>query len=222
LAAIVIHMPHAIDQPERIGRINAVHRAKSLFNGACIMIKHIRLILAIPFLLLAAACSTQSTSSGRGDPELEAKSQRALQRLFDTTPKAAELRNKAIAVVVFPDILKAGLIVGGQGGNGVMYDQKGRVLGYYNVTAVSYGLQAGAQTFSEAIFLMTDSAMSYLNSSDGWSLGVGPSIVVVDEGVAKSLSTTTVQSDVYAFIYGQQGLMAGIGVQGQKISKLNR
>jgi lipid-binding SYLF domain-containing protein len=72
------------------------------------------------------------------------------------------------------------------------------------------------------MFLMNDSAVSYLNSSDGWSVGVGPSIVVVDEGAAKSLTTSTMQSDVYAFIYGQQGLMAGLGVQGQKITKLNR
>jgi lipid-binding SYLF domain-containing protein len=191
-------------------------------KGARIMIKHFRQIVAFPLLLLVAGCSTQSSSSGRGDPELEGKSQRALQNLFDTTPKAQDIRNKALAVLVFPDVLKAGLILGGQGGNGVMYDRQGKVMGYYNVAAVSWGLQAGAQTFSEAMFLMNESALSYLNSSDGWSVGVGPSIVVVDEGAAKSLTTTTMQSDVYAFIYGQQGLMAGLGVQGQKITKLNR
>ncbi|HTK00025.1 MAG TPA: lipid-binding SYLF domain-containing protein [Bordetella sp.] len=186
------------------------------------MIKHLRQIVAIPLLLLVVACSTQSGSSGQGDPELESKSRAALNKLFETTPKAENLRYNAVAVVVFPDILKAGLILGGQGGNGVMFGKKGEVLGYYNVAAVSWGLQAGAQTFSEAMFLMNDSAVSYLNSSDGWSVGVGPSIVVVDEGAAKSLTTSTMQSDVYAFIYGQQGLMAGLGVQGQKITKLNR
>lgn len=186
------------------------------------MIKAFRQLLAIPFLLLAIGCSTQSTSSGSGDPELEAKSQRAMQRLLDTTPKAAELRSKAKAVLVFPDILKAGLIIGAQGGDGVMFSPNGKVLGYYNAAALSYGLQAGAQSYSEAMFLMTDAAISYLDSSDGWSVGVGPSVVVMDEGAAKSLTTTTLQSDVYAFIYGQEGLMAGLGVQGQKITKLNR
>jgi lipid-binding SYLF domain-containing protein len=94
-------------------------------------------------------------------------------------------------------------------------------MGYYNATALSYGLQAGVQSFSEAMFLMTDSAINYLNSSDGWSIGMGPSVVVVDAGMGKSMTTTTLQSDVYAFIYGQQGLMAGLGVQGQKITKIN-
>jgi lipid-binding SYLF domain-containing protein len=75
------------------------------------------------------------------------------------------------------------------------------------------------QSFSEAMFLMSDSAVSYLNSSDGWSVGVGPSVVVVDAGMGKSMTSTTLKSDVYAFIFGQQGLMAGMGVQGQKISK---
>jgi lipid-binding SYLF domain-containing protein len=120
---------------------------------------------------------------------------------------------------VFPDILKAGFLVGAQEGNGVMFGPDGKVMGYYNVTALSYGLQAGAQTFHQAFFLMTPAALSYLNSSDGWSVGMGPSVVVVDEGKAKSMTTTTLQSDVYAFIYGQEGLMAGLGVQGQKITK---
>lgn len=187
------------------------------------MIKNLRLILAIPLLLVAVACSTQKTSSVGGDPQLEASARAALQKLNDTTPKSKELMEKATAILVFPDIMKAGFLVGAQGGNGVMFGPDGKtVLGYYNATALSYGLQAGVQTFSEAMFLMTDSAQSYLASSDGWSVGVGPSIVVVDEGMGRSLTTTTLKSDVYAFIFGQQGLMAGMGVQGQKITKLNR
>ncbi len=187
------------------------------------MIKYLRLIFAIPFLLVAVACSTQQTSSsGGGDPALEAKARTALQKLNDTTPKSKELQTRAKAVLVFPDIVKAGLIVGAQGGNGVMFDADGKVLGYYNATALSYGLQAGVQSFSEAMYFMTDSATSYLAGSDGWSVGMGPSIVVVDEGMGKSMTTTTLKSDVYAFIFGQQGLMAGMGLQGQKITKLNR
>ncbi|MCY0853873.1 lipid-binding SYLF domain-containing protein [Cupriavidus sp. D39] len=157
-----------------------------------------------------------------GDPALEAKARTALQKLNDTTPKSKELQTRAKAVLVFPDIVKAGLIVGAQGGNGVMFDADGKVLGYYNATALSYGLQAGVQSFSEAMYFMTDSATSYLAGSDGWSVGMGPSIVVVDEGMGKSMTTTTLKSDVYAFIFGQQGLMAGMGLQGQKITKLNR
>ena len=98
--------------------------------------------------------------------------------------------------------------------------ENGRVTGVYNNTALSHGLQAGVQTFAEAMFLTTDAAVNYLHSSDGWSIGMGPSVVVIDAGKARSLTTTTLQSDVYAFIFGQQGLMAGLGLQGQKITRL--
>jgi lipid-binding SYLF domain-containing protein len=185
------------------------------------MIKYVRLIFAIPLFLFSVASLAQQTSPGSGDPELEAKAYTALQHLFDTAPRARDLRYQAKAILVFPDILKAGFIVGAQGGKGVMFGPDGKVLGYYTARAVSYGLQAGGQTFSEAMFLMTDSAISYLANSDGWSVGLGPSVVVVDAGMGKSMTSTTLQSDVYAFIYGQQGLMAGLGVQGQKITKFN-
>ena len=102
-----------------------------------------------------------------------------------------------------------------------MFSPDGRVTGYYNLASLSYGLQAGAQTFSEAMFLMNRDALDYLDSSSGWSIGAGPSVVVVDSGMAKDFSSTTLRSDVYAFVYGQAGLMAGIGVQGQKITRVN-
>jgi lipid-binding SYLF domain-containing protein len=187
------------------------------------MITYLRLILAIPFLLLGVACSTQPTStSGAGDPDLDAKGRAALQQLFDTTPKAKDLQYQAKAVLVFPEIVKAGFLVGVQGGKGVLIGSDGKILGYYRNRAISYGLQAGGQKFSEVLFLMTDDAVNYLSASHGWSIGVGPSVVVMDAGMAKSMTTTTMKSDVYAFIFGQKGLMAGMGVQGQKITKLNQ
>jgi len=68
---------------------------------------------------------------------------------------------------------------------------------------------------------MNDAALSYLDKSEGFEIGIGPSIVVVDAGVAKSLTSTTITQDVYAFIFDQKGLMAGIGIQGSKITKLS-
>jgi lipid-binding SYLF domain-containing protein len=88
--------------------------------------------------------------------------------------------------------------------------------------AGSYGLQAGVQKFGYALFLMNDNALQYLNKSDGWELGVGPSIVIVDKGKAKSLTTMTLKDDVYAFIFDQKGLMAGLGIQGSKITRLEK
>ena len=69
---------------------------------------------------------------------------------------------------------------------------------------------------------MTDSALKYLDKSDGWEIGTGPSIVIVDEGMARALTTTTAKDDVYAFFFSQKGLMAGLGLQGSKISKINK
>ncbi len=143
-----------------------------------------------------------------------------MNSLYASTPHAKSLADNSFGILIFPGILKAGFLVGGAGGDGVLFSKDGRVLGYYNVSALSYGLQAGAQNFSEAMFLMTPGAKQYLDSSDGWSVGAGPSVVLADTGMAKDFSTTTVRSDVYAFVFGQTGLMAGLGVQGQKITKL--
>jgi lipid-binding SYLF domain-containing protein len=110
---------------------------------------------------------------------------------------------------------------GGQMGDGVLMT-KGRTAGYYNSLAASYGFQAGIQVFGYALFFMNDGALSYLDKSDGWEIGVGPSIVVVDAGVGKSLTSTTITQDVYAFIFDQQGLMAGLGIQGSKITKISK
>jgi lipid-binding SYLF domain-containing protein len=111
--------------------------------------------------------------------------------------------------------------VGGRYGEGVLY-KGGKVAGYYNTAGASYGLQAGAQKYGYALFFMTDSALAYLGKSDGFEIGVGPSVVVMDEGKAKSLTTTTAKDDVYAFISSQSGLMAGLGLQGNKITKLEK
>jgi lipid-binding SYLF domain-containing protein len=129
------------------------------------------------------------------------------------------LGGKARAVLVFPSILKAGFMFGGQLGNGVLM-KGGRTAGYYNSVAASYGFQAGVQKFGYALFFMNDAALAYLDKSGGFEIGIGPSIVVVDEGVGKSLTSTTLTHDVYAFIFDQKGLMAGLGIQGSKITRL--
>ena len=122
-------------------------------------------------------------------------------------------------MLVFPSIVKGGFMVGGQYGEGALR-KGGRTAGYYSSVAASYGLQAGIQKFGYALFFMTPSALDYFQKSAGWEVGTGPSIVVVDEGVAKSLSTTTAKSDIYAFFFSQKGLMAGLGLQGTKITRI--
>jgi len=183
-------------------------------------------LLKLVFLLAAAFALAGCQSSG-GQPgdtasaaEIDQSARQALQRLYDSTPSARNLASRARAILVFPGIVKAGFIGGAQYGKGALLE-RGRTTGYYNLVAGSYGLQAGVQTYDYALFLMSKSALDYLNSSKGWEVGVGPSIVVVDAGVAKTLTTTTAKDDVYAFIFGQKGLMAGLGLQGSKITRIN-
>lgn len=188
------------------------------------MNKYLRLVFAIPVFLFFVSCSTapNPTVATGGDPALDAQARAALQQLLATTPKAKELYPHSKGVLVFPDIVKAGLVVGAEGGKGVMFGPDGKILGYYGAHAVSVGLQAGGQSFSEALFLMTDEATRTLTSGAGLSIGTGPSVVVVDAGTAASITTTTLKSDVYAFIFGQQGLMAGIALEGQRIEKYDK
>jgi lipid-binding SYLF domain-containing protein len=96
-----------------------------------------------------------------------------------------------------------------------------KVVAYYNTTGGSFGLQAGVQTYGYALFFMNDKALQQLDAANGFEIGVGPSVVVVDEGKAKNITTTTAKDDIYAFVFGQKGLMAGVGLQGNKITKTN-
>lgn len=184
-------------------------------------------IAALLSSLLVAACSTtvSSTSSPASEAtaraQLEQAARISLNKLYSNSTGAKELSANAAGILVFPSIVKAGLLVGGEGGKGVLFSARGKVLGYYSVGAVSWGLQAGAQNFAQTMILMTPGALQNLNTADGWAVGVGPSVVVADQGMAKDITTTTAQSDVYAFIYGQSGLMAGLGVKGQKITRLD-
>jgi len=153
--------------------------------------------------------------------EINRDANKALQNLYKRSVAAKALGEKAKAILVFPGITKGGFMVGGQYGEGALM-KEGKIVAYYNTVSISYGLQAGVQTYGYALFFMTDSAWAYLERSDGWELGTGPSIVVVDEGAAGGLSTTTARSDVYAFFFSQKGLMGGLGLQGTKITRVKK
>jgi len=152
--------------------------------------------------------------------EIDRESWQALTTLYQTTPGAKAQANRSKGVLIFPSIVKGGFIVAGQYGDGRL-TRAGRVAGYYRSVAASVGFQAGAQSFGYVLFFMDDASLAYLDKSDGWELGTGPSLVVLDEGFAKNLSTTTLHSGVYAFVFGQKGLMGGVGIQGSKITRIN-
>lgn len=174
-------------------------------------------VLAVAALALIGLRPAIAASGHLLDQDAEA----ALRSLYETSPGAKALGDKAKGILVFPKITKAGFIVGGQGGDGSLFE-KGKVTAHYNSGAASVGLQAGVQEYGYALFFMTDADLKYLKTSSGWSLGVGPNIVLVDAGAAKDISTLTGKSGVYAFIFNQKGLMAGVALVGQKITKINR
>ncbi|WP_295449271.1 lipid-binding SYLF domain-containing protein [uncultured Thiodictyon sp.] len=179
---------------------------RNLIGG--VLVAALALLVGLP---LPAAAAT-----GR---EIDREASAALSKLYREVPAARQLGRRAKGIMIFPSVVKGGLMVGGQYGEGVM--RKGRrTLGYYQIAAASYGLQAGVQSFGYALFFMTDSALRYLDQSQGWEIGVGPSVVVIDEGKARTLTTTTMKDDIYAFVFGQQGLMAGMGIQGSKITRI--
>ena len=153
--------------------------------------------------------------------ELNRNGSAVLAKLYKGVPKAKELADNAKGVLVFPSIVKAGFMVGGLFGEGVLL-KEGKPVAYYNTVAASYGYQVGVQKYGYAMFLMNDKALEYLDKSDGWEVGTGPSIVVLDHGAAGGLSTTSARDDVYAFIFNQQGVMAGLGLQGTKITKIEK
>jgi lipid-binding SYLF domain-containing protein len=125
-----------------------------------------------------------------------------------------------VGVLVFPSIVKGGFIIAGQFGDGALR-KNGRSVAYYRSLAASYGFQAGIQAYGYVLFFMDNASLQYLNASDGWEVGTGPSLVILDSGFGKNFTTTTLQKGVYAFIFDQKGLMGGIGIQGSKITKIN-
>jgi lipid-binding SYLF domain-containing protein len=178
------------------------------------------LAVALMWMILTVnLCSTRVALAASAG-EIDRSATQSLTSLYEHTPGAKALADKAVAVLVFPSIVKGGFIIGGQFGDGALR-KNGKTVAYYRSLAASYGLQAGVQTFGYVLFFMDDASVQYLDKSDGWELGTGPSLVVLDEGFAKSMSTTTLQKDVYAFIFDQKGLMGGLGLQGSKITKIN-
>lgn len=176
--------------------------------------------LAAALWLLAWACLGAQTASAASAAQINRDASEALATLYRTTPAAKALGNKAVAVLIFPSIVKGGFIVAGQYGDGALRS-RGKTVAYYRSLAASYGFQAGVQAFGYVLFFMDEASRQYLDKSGGWELGSGPSLVVLDAGFGKNLSTTTLQKGVYAFIFDQKGLMGGIGIQGTKITRIH-
>ena len=173
--------------------------------------------------LIACAVAAFSLSVGgavAGATNIDRASRAALTRLYANSLRSKEFGRLAIGILVFPRIIKAGFMLGGMGGDGVLY-QHGRPVAYYNISGASWGLQAGAQTYAYALFFMKKPALDFVEKSDGWAIGSGPSVVVVDKGFTQAGDTTTLTQDVYAVPFSAKGLMGSLSLQGTKITPIH-
>jgi lipid-binding SYLF domain-containing protein len=177
-------------------------------------------LLTVLLLTVCALILAPTEARAASAAEIDAASRAALRQLYASNATARNVGHQARAVLVFPKITKGGFLVAAQHGEGALFVQSG-TLGYYNTVAASYGLQAGVQTFGYALFFVNSRALSHLSRRGGWELGSAPSLVVVDKGMAGSLSTTGLNKDIYAFFFNQKGLMGGLGLQGSKITEIH-
>jgi len=172
-------------------------------------------IMTVAFNLLSPAAAVATSANG-----IDRSATQSLTTLYKNNPGAKALADKAVGVLVFPSIVKGGFIIAGQFGDGALR-KNGKTVAYYRSLAASFGYQAGAQAFGYVLFFMDADSLRYLDNSAGFELGTGPSLVVLDAGFGKNLSTTTLQKGIYAFIFDQKGLMGGAGIQGTKITRIN-
>lgn len=174
----------------------------------------------IAVMLCGSIAAAANSATVDDKAELSKKAQDALASLYADVDGAKALGAHAHAILVFPRVTKAGLGIGGQRGEGALI-KGGQPVAFYRTTGGSFGLQAGAQTYGYAMFFMNEKALQQLDKANGFEVGTGPSVVVLDEGKAKTATTTTMKDDIYAFVFGQKGLMAGIGIQGNKITRFD-
>ena len=173
---------------------------------------------------MAAGCTTTGTSASK-DPvakkqEIDAGVDGALNRLFSTNASARDLAQRAQGVLVFPRVISAGLVVGGEYGEGALRS-KGATVGYYSTTQASVGLTAGGQSKAVIIMFMTPEAYNKFVASKGWTAGADANVAVAKIGADGRLDTLTSQQPVIAFVQTNAGLMFDVSVNGSKISKLD-
>lgn len=179
-----------------------------------------KLLTVLGLMTTGAALAACSTSEGQRD-DLVARSVAARDDLFRQVPAARDIAASSAAYLIFPSVTQAGFIFGGQYGNGVLF-KNGQPAGFYNITGGSFGLQAGAQNFSQAYFFTTQEALATFERTRGLELGAGVDFAVASVGASGQISTSTLQKPVIVFVYGQQGLFGGVNVAGQKISELRQ
>jgi lipid-binding SYLF domain-containing protein len=175
----------------------------------------VSLALLSMFAIIGSAPSTQARSGARIDADIHA----TLREFFWQVRGSRELVAKSAAVLVFPSVIKAGMGIGGEYGEGALL-VRGRTVGYYNTISASIGFQLGAQARSVIIVFMTPEALAGFRRVDGWKVGVDGSIALITVGVGGSIDTTRIANPIVGFIFDGKGLMYNLTLEGSKISRI--
>jgi lipid-binding SYLF domain-containing protein len=175
-------------------------------------------IVATGVAMLALAVPT--LASAETAAEIRERSVAALKTLYATDAKAAAIGKKAAGVLIFPKIVKGGFVISGSSGNGALIVNK-QVRKYYNFSSASFGLEAGVQGYGYALFLMNPSALASAQKNESWDVGSDPNVVALDKGGLAELDTRSLDKGVYAFAFGQKGLMAGISLKGARTKEIH-
>lgn len=177
--------------------------------------------LALAFLALAALIVSPPRSIAASATEIDDAVQNALRQFHSEVRGSRELLARAVAVLVFPTVIKAGVGIGGEYGEGALLS-RGRTLGYYNTVSASFGFQLGAQARSVIIVFMAEEALDRFRRTDGWKVGVDGSVALVTVGVGGSIDTNRITSPIVGFIFDGKGLMYNLTLEGSKISRISR
>jgi len=179
-----------------------------------------RFLLVTAVLVLAACAPKDASEKSAKRTEINSSANAAWNELLADNPAAKNLAKDAKGVAIFPNIIKGGLIVGGETGDGVLR-VGGENAAYYNVSSASIGLQIGGQSYSQVLMFLTDEALAGFRNSSGWEAGVDGTIAVIDKGASGDLDTSNISAPVVAFIFGEQGLMGGVSLEGSKYTPLD-
>jgi lipid-binding SYLF domain-containing protein len=176
-------------------------------------------IAALMVLLMASSFSVPANAASAKEIDLDVDA--ALQRFYNKVGGGKNFVQKAKGVLVFPSVLKAGIGIGGEYGEGALRIG-GKSVAYYSTAAASIGFQLGAQAKTVILVFLADNALAKFRASDGWEAGVDGSVALVELGAGGSLDTTNIKDDIVGFVFGNKGLMYNLTLEGSKMTKLDK
>ena len=181
----------------------------------------VRILCALIVVSLISLLPSAPLATAASALVIDAKANAALEQFYSEVPAGKELASKAAGMLIFPSIVKAGAIIGGEYGEGVLRID-GYTADYYSTISGSIGLQAGVQSKSIVILFMTKDALDDFRNSNGWEVGVDGSVAIVAAGVGGFIDSTTLKEPIIGFVFGQKGLMGNLTLEGTKMSRIIR